>query len=225
MVDAVGPIGLFLGKNDNAATGPLKAFCFLHDAFKRENAVLAHSANVHDHGIVGFLAVTIDGAHGIGGQVDPVAQILELVADGVLQAFVLLDDKDGAGFLLAVLAGRLAFDFPADGADPVEQLGRRLIAVLRIERHHRLDQVKQRLRAIHFISLHRRRIVETLFLHALMTVAGRGQGRAPGQRLVKHAAEEVDVAADVAALYARRPLQTGVVHRPLLLLVVHRQAE
>ena len=108
-------------QDQDAATRDALAIGLGGDAVEVEQTLLAGRARIHHQAVVGILAEAIVGPRRIVGDEDPIAHLLEGLADGVLQLDVALDDEHAARAGV-FLPGRLALQFAAHGADGFQQL-------------------------------------------------------------------------------------------------------
>src|SRR5215831_6575842 len=219
---AFGPSRLIFPQEDNAGTAQLATVRFLHDALEDGQPLFADGSRVENEGVERLRAEAVEGANGVRRQEDAIAEFLEFFADFILQLDVGLGYENRAhrsDVIIAAYFG-LAFQVPPGRLDGVEQLRRRLVAPLRVERHHGLDEREDGGGRVHFLAFHRGDVVEALPLHASEAVARDLERRPARQRLVEHAAEKVDVAAHVARLDVGRLFQAGIVDSALDSLAV-----
>ena len=155
--------------------------------FENRHAFLADGGSVHHERVKRLLLKAVAGAGGVCGNQHAEAHLLELLANRVLVLGLRLDDEHGARPCRGAVAGSAAFDLAANFAYRLQKLRRRLVTLLRVERHHCFQDMEKGWRTVYLVATQRLNIIKTLLLHPGAPVLGHDQRRPAREHLVEHA--------------------------------------
>src|SRR6516165_8868452 len=87
------PVTLFIGKDQDAGAKQTLPFGLAENAVEEQHAVLADCTRIDNQGVIGLLAIPVQGPRRVSSDENAVAKLFELVAQCILQTFILFDNE------------------------------------------------------------------------------------------------------------------------------------